>query len=224
MHIQLQLGLVSESASKKKNVEKAKALFGKKGESVYSKLKSLESTKELVMPNLSKLLEIIDKASVEDMEKLGSRKSTDSVASVSKRLSSAKSLDGVLKAYRDLKIPKVLSDILKVETHWGMKKTEKYTPKVQPASAHGDELKKLEYVKESKAHFTQHIKDGLLSHRSDLELITKSGITKDPNNANKPVGTTEFYARKGKKDILIGCWYVGGRGWHYDRLPKSIAK
>jgi hypothetical protein len=226
MKILVGVDFVSESASKKRCVENAKILFGSKGESIYGKLKDLEKTKELVLPELTKLMATIDKATADELNKVNTLKPVKDMAANVKRLVSVKSLDGLLKNARSLKVPKALCDIHDAAPGWGMKPTEKYTPNVEPASTHGDELRKLQYVKETKPNFTQHLKDGLMRGQDKLELVTKQEKIKDTANDGKMVPVTSFYMRKvgTKKTHLVGRWQSGGMGWHYDRLPQSLRK
>lgn len=226
MEIQLHLPQVVEAATKKQNDEKAKALFGNKGDAVCAKLKELSKTPELMLPKLTTLLAVIEKASVEEANKMASLKVTDAVIVAAKRLSRAKTLKALIEAHSSMRIPKVMQDLYDAKPQWGLEKNEKDSPKVEPGASHGNPLRKMEYVKETKAQFAQHIKDWLLRSNSELQLNTKSESIKDPADKNKKVSVTSFYINKKgvKRTFLVGRWQVGGRGWHYDRLPVALQR
>ena len=224
MQIQVISDFTSESAGSKRSMDNAKILFGSKCESICNKLKSLAKTKELVLPELSKLMTALDKASPEEMEKVKNLKPVKNMVTNVKQLTSAKTFDGVMKNARSLKVPKALCDLCEKSTPWGLEPETKYTPNVNPESTHGNALRKLQYVKEDKSNFTQHVKDGLMRGQDKLELVIKQEKIKDTAKDGKMVPVTSFYMKKvgTKKTHLIGRWQRGGMAWHYDRLPQAL--
>lgn len=222
MELQIKLGFTSEAANKRCS-DNAKILFGSRSDTVLSRLKELQKSKELVLPNVSKLLAILEKAKKEEIEKISQHKSCKKMVTDVHRLYRAKTINTLLKTHRELSIPKALCDIYEAFPQWGMEKTAKYSPNVDQSYVHGDTAKKLEYVKESKPHFTQHVKDALMRNRPDLELKLVEEKIKDTANDGKMVPVTTYKVFKGKKSVVVGRWQRGGRGWHYDRLPATVS-
>tara|TARA_B100000700_G_scaffold88627_1_gene99976 strand:- start:94942 stop:95685 length:744 start_codon:yes stop_codon:yes gene_type:complete len=201
----------------------ARILFGSRWESIFNGLKDFESKPELVIPCASKLLQVLDKADGDKLEKFAEFKAIKSFVKSVEKLVDAKTMKELFAASNTLRLPKPLQSIHDSFPQWGMKQNSKYTPTVKLGSAHGDELRKLEYIKESKAHFIQHIKDGLMRNHSYLKLEIKNSKMDDPSGKGK-IEVASFYLTNGSKSALVGRWQRGGQGWHYDRLPKSIAR
>lgn len=208
----------------KRQQANAKLLFS---DSLFTALKRIEGISEFVLPNLNRLFIVLDKANADQLKELASNKNVQAYVKKVESFSSATTIDQLLKTSRAMTLPKKLQLIHDSKPQWGLESGPKYSPNVMPAPVHGDELRKLQYVNESKAHFTQHLKDGLLrgQKRSKLVLETKDDKVKDTAN-DKMVATTSFYIHDGSggNKHLVGRWQKGGLAWHYDRLPQKLLR
>lgn len=207
-----------------RQLENATILFGASGKNTLEALRKFDALPEVTLKPVHQLLTVLYKSTPQQLREYAASKSAVKYTAAVSDLLGTDSLGALLSKSRALKLPKPLQRLHDAKPQWGLETGPKYSPNVSPDLVHGNELIKMRYSGESHTQFEQHLVDSLLRGQKNgvLELVKENTFT---SVAKKKIGSKRYSVRRrdGKgPTLLVGEWAKGGKGWHYDKLPKVL--